>query len=44
MVFGNRMLSRILGPKRDDVTMEWRKLHNDELNNMYSSIIVQVIK
>ena len=36
-VFENRMLRRIFGLKRDDVTGEWRKLHNEELNNLYSS-------
>jgi hypothetical protein len=36
-VFENRVLRRIFGPKRDDVTGEWRKLHNEELHNMYSS-------
>ena len=43
-VFENRVL-RIFGPKRDEVTGEWRKLHNEELNNLYSSPnIVRVIK
>jgi len=43
-MFQNRVLRRIFGPKRDEVTGEWRKLHN-ELNNLYSSPnIVQVIK
>ena len=43
-VFKNRVL-RIFGPKRDDVTGEWRKLHNEELNDLYSSPnIVRVIK
>jgi len=36
-VFENRVLRRILGPKKDKVTGEWRKLHNEELNNLYSS-------
>jgi hypothetical protein len=36
-VFENRVLRRIFGPKRDEVTGEWRKLHNEELHNMYSS-------
>ena len=36
-VFENRVLRRILGPKRDRVTGEWRKLHNEELNDMYCS-------
>jgi hypothetical protein len=36
-VFENRMLRRILGPKRDEVTGKWRKLHNKELHNFYSS-------
>jgi hypothetical protein len=43
-VFENRVLRRIFGPKRDEVTGEWSKLHNEELHNMYSSpdIIRQV--
>jgi hypothetical protein len=36
-VFENRVLRRIFGPKRDEVTGEWRKLHNSELHNLYSS-------
>jgi hypothetical protein len=36
-VFENRVLRRIFGPKRDEVTREWRKLHNEELNDLYSS-------
>jgi hypothetical protein len=37
-VFENRVLRRIFGPKRDEVTGEWeKKLHNEELNNLYSS-------
>jgi len=44
-VFKNRVLRRIFGPKRDEVREEWRKLHNEELNVLYSSPnIVQVIK
>ena len=44
-VFENRVFRRIFGPKRDEVTGEWRKLHNDELNDLYSSPnIVRVIK
>ena len=34
-VFENRVLRRIFGPKRDEVTREWRKLHNEELNDLY---------
>jgi hypothetical protein len=43
-VFENRVLRRIFGPKRDKVTGEWRKLHSEELHNLYSSpdIIRQV--
>jgi hypothetical protein len=41
----NRVLRRIFGPKRDEVAGEWRKLHNRELNNLFSSPnIVRVIK
>jgi hypothetical protein len=36
-VFENRVLRRIFGPKRDEVTGEWRKLHNEELHILYSS-------
>jgi hypothetical protein len=36
-VFENRVLGRIFGPKRDEVTGDWRKLHNEELHNLYSS-------
>jgi hypothetical protein len=36
-VFENRALRRIFGPKRDAVTGGWRKLHNEELRNLYSS-------
>jgi hypothetical protein len=44
-VFENRMLRRIFGPKRDEVTAEWTKLHNEELHDLYSSPnIVRVIK
>ena len=44
-VFENRVLRRIFGPKRDAITREWRKLHNEELNDLYSSPnIVLVIK
>ena len=43
--FENRVLRRIFGPKRDGVTGEWGKLHNEELNDLYSSPnIVRVIK
>jgi hypothetical protein len=37
MVFENRVLRRIFGPKRDEVTGDCRKLHNEELRNLYSS-------
>jgi hypothetical protein len=44
-VFANRVLRRIFGPKRDEVTGEWRRLHNEEVNDMYSSPnIIWVIK
>jgi hypothetical protein len=34
-VFENRVLRRVFGPKRDEVTGDWRKLHNEELNDLY---------
>jgi hypothetical protein len=37
VVFENRVLRRIFGPKRGEVTGDWRKLHNEELHNLYSS-------
>jgi len=44
-VFENRVLRGIFGSKRDEVTGEWRKLHNEELNDLYCSPnIVQVLK
>jgi hypothetical protein len=44
-VFENRVLRRIFGPKRDEVTGEWRKLHNEELYILYSSSnIIREIK
>jgi hypothetical protein len=36
-VFENRVLRRVFGTKKDEVTREWRKLHNEELNDLYSS-------
>jgi len=43
--FENSVLRRIFGPKRDEVTGEWRKLHNEEFNDLYSSPnIVRMIK
>ena len=44
-MFENRVLRRVFGPKRDDVTGEWRKLHNEELNDLYSlPNMVRVVK
>jgi hypothetical protein len=44
-VFENRVLRRIFGPKGDEVTEEWRKLHNEELRDLYSSpSIIRIIK
>jgi hypothetical protein len=37
MVFGNRVLRIIFGPKRDEIIGDWRKLHSEELHNLYSS-------
>jgi hypothetical protein len=44
-VFENRVLRKIFGPKRDEVTGEWRRLRNEELNDLYSSPnIIRVMK
>ena len=44
-MFENRVLRRVFGPKRDEVTGEWRKLHNEELSGLYSlPNIVRVVK
>jgi hypothetical protein len=44
-VFENRVLRRIFGPKREEVTESWRKLHNEELRKLYSSPnIIRIIK
>jgi hypothetical protein len=44
-VFESRVLRRIFGPKRDEVTGEWRKLHNEELRDLYPSpSITRIIK
>jgi hypothetical protein len=41
----NKVLRRILGLKRDEVTVEWRKLHNEELRDLYSSpSIIRILK
>jgi hypothetical protein len=43
-VFENRVMGRIFGPKRDEVTGEWRKLHSEELHNLYSSPDIRQVK
>jgi hypothetical protein len=44
-VFENKVLRRIFGPKRDEVTGEWRKSHNEELHDLYSSpSIIRIMK
>jgi len=44
-MFENRALRRIFGPKKDKVKGEWRKLHNEELNDLHTSLnIVRLIK
>jgi hypothetical protein len=44
-VFENRVLRRIFGPERDEVTGEWRDLHNEELRDLHSlTIIIRIIK
>jgi hypothetical protein len=43
-VFKNRVLRKIFGPKRGEATGEWKRLNNEELNDLYSSPIIQVIK
>jgi hypothetical protein len=41
-VFENRVLRRVFGRKRDEPTGEWRKLHNEELNDLYTNIVLVV--
>ena len=44
-VFENKVVRKVFGPKRDEVTGEWRKLHNEEFNDLYSlPNIVRVVK
>ena len=44
-MFENRVLRRVFGPKRDEVKREWKKLHNEELSDLYSlPSIVRVVK
>jgi hypothetical protein len=44
-VFENKVLRRIFGPKREEITGEWRKLHNEELHDLYCSpSIIRIIK
>jgi hypothetical protein len=43
-VFENKVLRRIFGPKRDEITGEWRRLHNKELYALYSPNIIRVMK
>ena len=44
-MFENMVLRRIFGPRRDEVTGEWRRLHNEKLNDLYSSTnVLRVIK
>jgi hypothetical protein len=44
-VFENSLLRKMLGPKRNEVPRDWRRLHNEELNDLYSSPnIIRVIK
>jgi hypothetical protein len=43
-LFANRVLRRVFGPKRDEVTGEWRKLYNEELNDVYTLPIVRLGK
>jgi hypothetical protein len=42
--FENRVLRRIFGPKRDEVIGGWRKLQNEEIRNLYPSLIIRIIK
>jgi hypothetical protein len=45
MMFENRVLRRIFGPKREEVAGGWRRLHNEELHNLYDSpSIIRLIK
>jgi hypothetical protein len=43
-VFENKLLRRIFGPRRDEVTGEWVTLHNEELNDLYASSNIRIIQ
>jgi hypothetical protein len=43
-LFENRMLRRIFGPRRDEVTGDWKRLHTEKLNGLYSPNIIWVMK
>jgi hypothetical protein len=43
-VFENKMLRKSFGPKRDEMTEEWRRLHNEELRDLYSSPSTSIIR
>ena len=43
-MFENKVLRRIFGSRRDEVTGDWRRLHNEELNDLYSSPIIVRVK
>jgi hypothetical protein len=43
-VFENRVLGEIFGPKRDEVTGDWRRLHNEELSDLYFQIHIRLVK
>jgi len=45
IVFQNKVLRKIFGPEREEVTRDWRRLHNEELHNLYTSRnVIGVIK
>jgi hypothetical protein len=43
-MFENRLLRRIFGPKREEISGGWRKLHNEKFHNLYPSLNIMVIK
>jgi hypothetical protein len=42
--FENQVLRKVFGPKRDEITKEWRRLYNEQLYALYSSVVIRMVK